>query len=67
MATSSKFTVKEELTGRIFVAALETRPSSLSFYRNILKIGTPLPTVRIMVTRILVGLLRISHVKKPLL
>ena len=54
--------MKEELTGRIFVAALETRPSSLSFYRNILKkIGTQLPTVRIMVTRILVGQLRISH------
>ena len=49
------------------IAALETRPSSLSFYRNILKIGTQLPTVRIMLTRILVGLLRISHVKKLLL
>ena len=64
-ATSGKCTVKEELTSGTVGAALETRPSSLNFYRNILKkIETQLPTVRIILTRILVGLLRISHLKE---
>ena len=63
--TSGKCTIKEELTSETVGAALETRPSSLSFHRNILKkIGTQLPTVRIILTRILVGLLRISHLKE---